>query len=122
MKLIDFGFSTVVHGDFLTTNYKLGTPYFEAPEIVNCRSHTVKVDVWATGCLLYYLLTGKHLFYSKNQEDTARKILDGRLVFDEGGSPEQEKAIDFIKSCLCKVVLSRSSAKELLDHPWMLPC
>lgn len=36
-----------------------GTPYFSAPELLECLScYTEQVDVWSVGCLLYYMTFG----------------------------------------------------------------
>lgn len=36
-----------------------GTPYFSAPELLACMTcYTEQVDIWAVGCLLYYITQG----------------------------------------------------------------
>lgn len=36
-----------------------GTPYFSAPELLECLScYTEQVDIWSVGCLLYYMTFG----------------------------------------------------------------
>eukprot|EP01065_Artemidia_motanka_P045293 TRINITY_DN6625_c0_g3_i1.p1 TRINITY_DN6625_c0_g3~~TRINITY_DN6625_c0_g3_i1.p1 ORF type:complete len:781 (+),score=269.17 TRINITY_DN6625_c0_g3_i1:39-2381(+) len=41
-----------------------GLPSYMAPEQVQCRPHTVAIDVWALGCLLYEMATGRVAFGS----------------------------------------------------------
>ena len=59
IKITDFGHfcpdEDVMEEDF-------GTKYYQAPEIVLMGDCTKKVDIWALGCTLYELLTGKILF------------------------------------------------------------
>ena len=35
---------------------------FMAPELLNEDKYSVRVDIWALGCMLYSLLARKHLF------------------------------------------------------------
>jgi serine/threonine protein kinase len=62
IKLTDFGHfcpdEDVMEDDF-------GTKYYQAPEIVLMGDCKNKVDIWALGCTLYELLTGKILFDPK---------------------------------------------------------
>ena len=38
---------------------QVGTPMFMAPEMWLQRGYDWRVDIWALGCLLYYVLTQK---------------------------------------------------------------
>lgn len=55
VKLIDFGFSTILHHS-LTGSF-LGTGGYLAPEIRQQRLYSESVDIWACGVLLYLLLS-----------------------------------------------------------------
>ncbi len=63
-KLSDFGIAKVIEGTQMTaTGTRLGTPHYMAPEQVRGRrSVGAGVDIYATGVLLYELLTGKRPF------------------------------------------------------------
>ena len=56
VKLADFGFSTFIRDQSSTLENRIGTDKFMAPEILDCRIHDEKVDVWAATCLCYELL------------------------------------------------------------------
>jgi hypothetical protein len=43
-------------------NTQAGTPLYMAPEIFFGKGYTCKVDVWAAGCVLYELVTGRATF------------------------------------------------------------
>ena len=43
-------------------NSEFGTRYYRAPEIILMGSTSYGVDIWACGCVLYELLTGRILF------------------------------------------------------------
>lgn len=57
IKLIDFGIATFCKGAKLSE--RIGTLHYAAPEILAAKKYGKKVDVWALGCILYALLTGK---------------------------------------------------------------
>ena len=65
IKLTDFGHfcpdEDIMEDDF-------GTKYYQAPEIVLMGDCKNKVDIWALGCTLYELLTGKILFDPKKDK------------------------------------------------------
>jgi serine/threonine protein kinase len=69
IKLIDFGFSTVLTGD---KKLKLfcGTPNFMAPEIVTKKDYDgTSADIWACGVVLFVLLTGSFPFKGANDKE-----------------------------------------------------
>lgn len=64
VKIIDFGFGHQKHS---STNYDehVGTLVYMAPEVAFEHEYTKSVDVWATGIIMHYVITGKHPFYDK---------------------------------------------------------
>jgi serine/threonine-protein kinase SRPK3 len=47
-------------------DYKLGTPYaLRAPEVILRAGYDSKIDIWATGCMAFELLTGHWAFSPK---------------------------------------------------------
>ena len=62
LKVGDLGFSkqlTDLDQEILTY---CGTPLNMAPEIMNGRPYTYKVDIWSIGVLIFLLLTGGYPF------------------------------------------------------------
>ena len=59
IKLTDFGF--YCHKDEFF-HEPFGTRYYMAPEIILMNECNDKVDIWALGCMLFELITGKILF------------------------------------------------------------
>ena len=59
IKITDFGHYC---SDDDIMNEDFGTKYYQAPEIILMGNCTNKVDIWALGCTLYELVTGKILF------------------------------------------------------------
>lgn len=58
LKLIDFGFSTIMT-DTCQPDYRVcGTPEYIPPEVLQGKGYNEKSEWWAFGCLVYELLVG----------------------------------------------------------------
>ena len=64
LKVADFGIAKVLSGDTTATKggFMLGTPAYMAPEQVRSEQVTPATDVYATGVLLYWALSGQYPF------------------------------------------------------------
>lgn len=120
LKLADFGLAVAVREPLFTV---CGTPTYVAPEILAETGYGVKVDVWAIGVIMYILLCGYPPFSSRtnNQEELFDQILSGLFEFN---SPDWDDtsypAKELISWSLVVDPLQRYSAKEILQHPWIL--
>lgn len=73
LKLTDFNVAKFFEGEYkdaqkiIPDELKMytytGTLAFSAPEILECRSYTEKVDLWSAGCVLYTMLCGSQPFF-----------------------------------------------------------
>jgi 3-phosphoinositide dependent protein kinase-1 len=46
-------------------NSFVGTAQYVAPEVLNGKDPHIGCDLWALGCIVYQMHTGKHLFFGK---------------------------------------------------------
>ena len=122
LRIIDFGFSSETKRskwDQLESN--VGTTLFMAPEQISTRTYGKKIDIYACGITMFYLLAGHHPLY---------RFTDTTLQFHEKVAnigPKRWKypsffsklAIDLIQRLCGSSVSTRYEARTALDHPWI---
>ncbi|MGE5344986.1 MAG: protein kinase domain-containing protein [Acidithiobacillales bacterium] len=86
----------------------LGTAAYMSPEQARGKSVDKRTDIWAFGCVLYEMLTGRRAFEGETVSDTLAAILTKEP--DWGALPEQTpaKTRDLLRRCL------RREAKQRL--------
>ena len=114
-KLADFGWSNYSLEDSARDTY-CGTLDYLAPEMVNRSGHTVKLDIWSLGVLLYEMLCGRAPFESKQKEVLFENIRKLKLKFPMTFPP---LAKDLVRRLLRVNPEERMSLDELLSHQWM---
>lgn len=120
IKIADFGFAKrVLTPNSLTT--QCGTPGYVAPEILEGVAYDTKSDMWSLGVIIYILLGGYPPFIEQNQRELFRKIRKGQYEFhDEYWGGVSKDAKNLISSLMTVDPAKRLSAKEALEHKWML--
>ncbi|MCZ6753222.1 MAG: protein kinase, partial [Acidobacteria bacterium] len=86
----------------------LGTAAYMSPEQARGKAVDKRTDIWAFGCVLYELLTGKQAFQGESVTDILAKILEGTPYWQ--ALPERTPAIirSLLYRCLQKDVTRRS--------------
>ena len=80
IKFIDFGFvKKIKEGQFFHEN--LGTNSYKAPEILN-KHYNEKVDLFATGIILYNLITGCEPFRIHSETEIYEQIKNDEIPYD----------------------------------------
>ena len=82
-KITDFGLAKVLLGPQLgggiqtRSGLPMGTPSYMAPEQINDAANVdQRADVWAIGCILYELVSGRRAFVGDDIIDTYRMVRD----------------------------------------------
>jgi eukaryotic-like serine/threonine-protein kinase len=108
----------------------VGTPAVMAPEMVRFRTPVdARADIYALGCVAYWLLTGKLVFDAQTRHDMLimhahqKPVPPGKRL----GSPVHPELEALVMACLDKnpnhrpqtaAVLDESLAALRFDHPW----
>lgn len=130
LKMIDFGLATCSK----TSRDFVGTPAYMAPEVLHgSADYTSQVDLWSIGCTTVELLVGKPPFgvpedFDGDMTPVFNKVKEFR-EFDEVAAKLDTHvewkslgmdAKDFVERLLQRDPGLRMSAKQALNHPWIL--
>lgn len=121
LKLIDFGFSTVLRHQ-LTGSF-MGTGGYIAPEIRQNKNYSTSVDSWSMGVLLYCTLSAR-LPFGISIDSLPSSIDECRGMFALVFPPKiwghiSDPCRDLITRLLEIDPNVRLSAKDALRHPWV---
>jgi serine/threonine-protein kinase len=101
IKVLDFGLAKAVFGSEhaqdisqLSTvtgpetvaGHVLGTPPYMSPEQARGEEVDKRTDIWAFGCVLYELLTGKRAFRGETLQNTVQAILESEPELERAAS------------------------------------
>nr|XP_029133362.1 serine/threonine-protein kinase ULK4 [Labrus bergylta] len=99
-----------------------GSPVYSPPEVLQGSETTRSSDLWALGCILYYMYTGKPPFYADSYTELTKMVLlqepppPRPTVFSS--SPPSEDFQNLLKRLLNKNPDKRMVWPELLEHPF----
>src|SRR5579864_7966945 len=117
VKVLDFGLAKAIWG--LEENQDLsqlatmtnvetvvghivGTPPYMSPEQARGRDVDSRTDIWAFGCLLYELLTGKRAFQGDTFSDTIAAVLEREPDWSALPAKTPAKIRELLRRCLQK--------------------
>lgn len=122
LKLGDFGCAVRLRGDHTQAGELagvVGTHAFMAPEIYQCAGgHGRAADVWSLACVVIEMSTGKRPW---PEYDSSAQIM---FRVGMGQSPALPPSLskeghDFLKHCFIHNPADRSTASQLLHHPFV---
>ena len=98
IKLIDYGICKKLQSKMDKTFTKIGTPLYQAPEVILDKGHNMMADWWSFGILLYTMHFGKQPWYSSNEPDMLYSIVKDDFTF-----PDNIKVSDDCKDFITKL-------------------
>ena len=119
-KLGDFGVSTQLMHSFSKKITKIGTPFYMSPEVIMQNKYDYKCDIWSLGISTIEMAEGEPPFAKVKGYWVLKKI----ITHPPKGLKNKEKWSsefnDFVEKCLIYEPEKRPSAKELLQHPFIM--
>ncbi|XP_043930876.1 mitogen-activated protein kinase kinase kinase 19 [Protopterus annectens] len=126
LKLIDFGCAkrllctSKTEAEMGILKSMHGTPYWMAPEVINGTGHGRKSDIWSIGCTVFEMATGKPPLAHMNRMAAMFHIGSHKDLMPSLPDHCSEHARDFVQLCLTSDQRERPSAKQLLQHHFIL--
>uniref|UniRef100_A0A0D9W558 Protein kinase domain-containing protein n=1 Tax=Leersia perrieri TaxID=77586 RepID=A0A0D9W558_9ORYZ len=96
-----------------------GSPYWMAPEVImNNRGYNLPVDIWSLGCTIIEMATARPPWLQYEGVAAIFKITNSKDISEiPDGFSEEGKS--FLQMCLKRDPASRSTATQLMDHPFV---
>jgi len=117
IKLADFGYTVQLTESKNKRNTTIGTPYWEAPEVITGDPYDSKVDIWSLGVMALELAEGEPPYMD------LPPMVALRLIVVDGIPPLPDKFSknlrDFVGCCLEIKSSERATSQELLRHPFL---
>ncbi|XP_068520869.1 mitogen-activated protein kinase 4 [Anas acuta] len=151
LKIGDFGLARIVDQHYSHKGYLsegLVTKWYRSPRLLlSPNDYTKAIDMWAAGCILAEMLTGRMLFAGGHELEQMQLILETIPVVHEEDKEEllkvmpsfisstwevrkplrqllpevDSQAIDFLEKILTFNPMDRLTAEMGLQHPYMSP-
>ena len=116
VKVLDFGLAKAIWGRESNPDLSqssdmtgpetlaglVGTPSYMSPEQVRGKEVDNRTDIWAFGCLLYELLTGKRGFEGETVSDTIAAVLEHEPDWQALPAKTPAKVLNLLRQCLRK--------------------
>lgn len=122
VKLSDFGFCAQISKDVPKRRSLVGTPYWMAPEVVSKTPYGTEVDVWSLGIMVVEMVDGEPPYFSETPISAMKRLRDEPPPTARNASKISPVLRDFLDSMLTREPEQRSSASDLLQHPFLLQC
>lgn len=118
-KLADFGVSGQLNNTVKKRLTVIGTPFWMAPEIVTESGYDCMADIWSLGITCIEMAEGKPPLHDMNPMQAMFSLPKNpppKLTHPDNFS---DNFNHFISCCLIKDPMQRSSANQLLRHPFI---
>uniref|UniRef100_A0A667X4X9 mitogen-activated protein kinase n=1 Tax=Myripristis murdjan TaxID=586833 RepID=A0A667X4X9_9TELE len=125
LKIGDFGLARIVDPHYSHKGYLsegLVTKWYRSPRLLlSPNNYTKAIDMWAAGCILAEMLTGRMLFAGTHLQDLLQFVPGPiPLVLTQTYSLSPlHSAVDFLERILTFNPVDRLTAKSALSHPFL---
>jgi eukaryotic-like serine/threonine-protein kinase len=98
----DFGQSPTITMDATTAGVVLGTAAYMSPEQARGKAVDKRTDIWAFGCVLFEMISGRMAFSGETASDTIAAILEREPSWDRLPDATPEAVRGLLRRCLEK--------------------
>merc|ERR1719506_660659 len=117
--MIDFGLSCMWHGK--PKKDTTGTPFYMAPEVLLKKGYSFPADLWAAGCVLFFLVQGTNPFepcdtFANLQAKVSKKSVSFSNPIWTKVSPQLK---DLTARLLDRDPETRLTYQQAVKHPWL---
>ena len=131
VKVLDFGLAKAFAGDTSTEDMGnsptlsmaatmqgviLGTAAYMSPEQAKGKAVDKRTDIWAFGCVLYELLTGKQTFHGEDVTDILAAVVRAEPDWQALPAATPVKVRDLLRRCLQKDKRQRFRCRRCSDR------
>lgn len=119
VRLADFGLSK----EGLTlrdlTHSFCGSPEYMSPEMLQQCGHTLSVDFYSLGALIYEMILGLPPHYSTNRDEMYKRILVEPVPIPSSLSPSLQNLLsELLRKNPARRLGSKRGIEEIKEHPW----
>ncbi|KAL6095433.1 pak6 [Pungitius sinensis] len=126
IKLSDFGFCAQISREVPKRRSLVGTPYWMAPEVISKTLYGTEVDIWSLGIMVVEMVDGEPPYFSDTPITAMKKLRDEAAPTVKNIHRMSPVLKDFLSCMLTRDTQQRSTATDLLEHPFLLqassPC
>jgi serine/threonine protein kinase len=119
-KLGDFGVSAQLINSFSKKNSKIGTPYWMSPEVIMQTNYDSKCDIWSLGITCIEMAEGEPPNHKIRYFLVMKRIVNEPPTSLSNPERWSKEFNDFVRRCLTYDPNQRPTAKELMNHPFIL--
>ncbi|KAJ8596394.1 kinase-like protein [Rhizopogon salebrosus TDB-379] len=112
IKITDFGTGKILEDKAERSNTFVGTAQYVAPELLESNETSKSSDLWALGCIIYQMISGRFAFQGLSEYLTWQKIKSLDYTFPDGFD---EDAKDLIQRLFVRDPLQRLGAGSSTD-------
>ena len=133
VKVLDFGLAKIAEAPVLDDSQSptvtasgtlqgvvLGTAGYMSPEQARGQAVDARTDLWAFGCVLYEMLTGRRAFRGQTVSDTMARILEREPDWTAMPRATPTTVRELVRRCLKKYPFERpadiSTVRDVLDR------
>ncbi|XP_024980027.1 mitogen-activated protein kinase kinase 6-like [Cynara cardunculus var. scolymus] len=125
VKIADFGVSAMLASSMGQRDTFVGTYNYMSPERISGKTYDYKSDIWSLGLVILECAIGRFPFIQSEDQQgwpTFYELLEAIVSKPPPTAPPDQfspEFCSFVSACIQKDPINRSSALELLNHPFI---